>query len=245
MEQIKCFADDRLINGCIYCSGFDDTRDHVPSKVFLDPPYPENLPVVGACRKCNISFSEDEEYVACLIESIISGTTNPKHIRRSKVSNIFNRSPKLRDRIESVRYIKNEQTHFGIEVNRIENVLLKLARGHAAYELAQLTQRKPTLFQYAPLHSLDEEKLEEFESCHVTESFGEVGSRSIQRILVTQISLQSTTGEKTSHTLLINDWIEVQEGRYRYLAIEDYYGIKIKIVLSEFLACEVVWDFDC
>jgi hypothetical protein len=43
MEQLKSYADNRLVNGCVYCGGPEETRDHVPSRVFLDPPYPENL----------------------------------------------------------------------------------------------------------------------------------------------------------------------------------------------------------
>ncbi len=58
MEQALDYADDRLINGCIYCGGIPDTRDHAPSRILLEPPpYPENLPVVGACKECNQSFS--------------------------------------------------------------------------------------------------------------------------------------------------------------------------------------------
>src|SRR5438105_2056850 len=35
MDQLKSYADDRLINGCVYCGGPEETRDHVPSRVFL------------------------------------------------------------------------------------------------------------------------------------------------------------------------------------------------------------------
>ena len=55
---------------CCYCGDFADTVDHVPSKVFLEKPYPENLPVVPCCKKCNERFSLDEEYVAVLLECV-------------------------------------------------------------------------------------------------------------------------------------------------------------------------------
>ncbi len=41
--------------------------------------------------------------------------------------------------------------------------------------------------------------------------------------------------------LVINDWIDVQDDRYRYLAIDDADGVSIKIVVGEYLACEVAW----
>ena len=55
---------------CCYCGGYADTVDHVPSKVFLDESYPDNLPVVPCCRNCNEEFSLDEEYVAVLLECV-------------------------------------------------------------------------------------------------------------------------------------------------------------------------------
>ena len=42
MDQLKTYADDRLINGCIYCGGPAETRDHVPSRILLESLYSEN-----------------------------------------------------------------------------------------------------------------------------------------------------------------------------------------------------------
>jgi hypothetical protein len=39
---------------------------------------------------------------------------------------------------------------------------------------------------------------------------------------------------------LDNDWQDVQPGRYRYLVMEA--PTTVRMVLSEYLACEVVWD---
>ena len=60
MRQIKEFTDERLRGFCAYCGGPAETRDHVPPRVFLDKPYPSNLPVVSACRECNEDISMDE-----------------------------------------------------------------------------------------------------------------------------------------------------------------------------------------
>jgi len=68
MEQFLNYGDQRNEGWCIHCGGVDETRDHVPSRILLDEPYPTNLPVVAACQRCNLGCSLDEEYVACLLE---------------------------------------------------------------------------------------------------------------------------------------------------------------------------------
>lgn len=85
-QMVALGLDKRLLKSCIYCGGSPDTRDHVPSKVFLDKPYPDNLPVVACCLDCNRSFSLDEEYVACFIECVIAGSTSPDAIQRERIS---------------------------------------------------------------------------------------------------------------------------------------------------------------
>lgn len=76
MDPKHLFVDERLKGSCVYCGGPPETVDHVPSRVFLDDPLPENLPVVEACRECNGGFSLDEEYLACLLECVMTGTTD-------------------------------------------------------------------------------------------------------------------------------------------------------------------------
>ena len=241
MEQVKNYADDRLINGCIYCGGLGETRDHVPSRVFLDAPLPENLPVVGACLSCNNGFSRDEEYLVCLIESAIVGSTDPDHIRRSGVAKILRRTPALRARIEAAKSTRDGQIQFAVEPERVINVLLKLARGHAAFELSQLCLEASSSLWWCPLALMSEEQRDSFDASHVVETLGEVGSRQSQRLLVTQFVFRSENGEESTSDLLIDDRVDVQGGRYRYLAIDDGIEIRIKIVIAEYLACEVTW----
>jgi hypothetical protein len=240
MEQLRDYSDSRLINGCIYCGAEEGTRDHVPSRVFLDAPFPENLPVVGACGTCNKGFSKNEEYLACLIESVIAGSTDPERIRRPNIAAIMRHTPALRARIEQARFLKDDRVHFNVEVERVKNVLVKLARGHAAFELSQLCSEEPAHFAWSPLDELVEEK-EAFEACHVTRMLGEIGSRASQRLLVTQLRLQSVSGEQRALGLLVHDWLDVQEGRYRYLAVDDSGQVTVRIVIAEYLACEVIW----
>jgi hypothetical protein len=242
VDQLNNYADERLINGCIYCGGREDTREHVPSRVFLDPPLPSYLPVVGACRDCNNGFSLDEEYLACLIECVIAGTTDPDRVGRERVAKALQHSPALRARLEAAKYQLDGRTHFAPELERIERVLAKLAKGHAAFELSQPCSDSPSEIWYAPLVSLTEEQRDSYETNQVVQTYGEVGSRGMQRLLVTQFKLQSSIGETSTLDLLINDWVDVQEGRYRYHAADYGDEARIKIVISEYLACEVAWE---
>lgn len=241
MDQIRNFADGRLVNGCIYCGGVDESRDHVPSRVFLDSPAPENLPVVGACVSCNNGFSQDEEYVASLIESVKSGTTNIAHIEREKIAEIFRRSPALQTRIEKAKNLVGDQIQFNVEPDRIRNVVLKLARGHAAFELSRSCRGEPSSIWWCPLSLLDEDDKELFEASHVPQLLGEIGSRGSQRLFIAELTLVGPGGEIRKDGLPFIDWVDVQTGRYRYLAFDDQDGIRIRIVIAEYLAAEVVW----
>lgn len=241
MDQLNNYADNRLLNGCIYCAGPAETRDHVPSKCLIERPYPSNLYVVGCCESCNQGFSKDEEYFVCLIESVLCGSTDPAKIGRPSVARIMKNSPALRKRIEDSRKEVDGQIVFEPEIKRVKNVMLKLARGHAGFELNQPCRTKPDHFWCGSLFSLPKEDQETFNSVHFQQVFGEVGSRNMQRLLVTQMTIQSEDGEQQNISMLINDWIDVQNDQYRYIAIDDMGMLVIRIVIAEYFACEVAW----
>jgi len=206
---------------CAYCGDETTTRDHVPSRILLDEPYPENLPVVPACQKCNQGFSMDEEYVACLIECVIIGTTEPSRITREKIRRILLGKPLLADRLRSA----HSEDGFIVEVERIRNVVLKLGRGHALYELNEPQFDTPKAIDFAPLSMLSDRDLSTFESQPTPLIFPEVGSRGMQRQIM--------------NFPLLN-WVAVQPGRYRYLAFVDN-SVVVRAVLSEYLAVQIIW----
>lgn len=229
MENVRNYGDRGQTFTCVYCAGADETRDHVPSKVFLDEPYPDDLPVVPACQSCNEGFALDEEYVACLVECALAGSVNPAKIHRDKIREILSKRPALASRLEQARHqtLFNEIS-FAIEPERVRNVALKLARGHAAFELNEPQFDEPLSVAVLPLRVMAEEQRDQFESppASATWPFAgwpEVGSRAMQRIVA---------GET---------WVVVQPNRYRYLASADD-GVVIWMVLSEYLACEVRWE---
>ena len=55
---------------CIYCeSGEDMTVDHIPPKALFPEPRPSNMLTVPCCKKCNESFSKDDEYFRTVLVS--------------------------------------------------------------------------------------------------------------------------------------------------------------------------------
>ena len=226
MRQLKNYGDTRQAEACAYCGKTTQTRDHVPSRVLLDEPFPENLPIVPACLPCNNKASSDEEYLACLVECVICGTTDPARVVREKIRRALAKQHALRARLTAALRWENEQSLFNIELDRVERIVVKLAQGHALYELNEPQLAKPSSVVISPLHLLDNDVREAFENTfgHGFAIWPEVGSRAMQRLVQNE-----------------HGWIEVQLGRYRYLATTDAV-VRVRLVLSEYLACEVIWS---
>lgn len=228
MEQIRNFGDSRQTDGCAYCGTQADTRDHVPSRVFLDAPYPNNLPVVPACKSCNEGFSLDEQYVACIVECVLAGSAHPNGVQREKIKKTLRRRAKLVSRLDHSR----EEDLFGltsfrVDIDRIRNVVLKLARGHVAYELNEPQFHEPSTVSIVPLPLMTPEDLERFETPPIPSVWPEVGSRAMQRAVV-------------ANEIWSFHWMIAQPERYRYLVIVDNCTV-VRIVLREYLFCEIAW----
>ena len=71
MKQINHFSDQLSSVDCIPCSEDNHSRrysrDHIPTKALLNPPYPESLMDVGMCQQYNSGFAKDEEYFAAFL----------------------------------------------------------------------------------------------------------------------------------------------------------------------------------
>lgn len=226
MRQVPSYADTRELAWCVHCGSSEiETRDHVPSRVLLDEPYPENLPVVASCSACNQGLSQDEEYVACLIECALCGGAKPGDVRRTKIARILQDRPLLSARIANAKSSHEGATVFAIEDDRVRRVMIKLARGHALYELQTSHRTPPASFAVVPLPSLSQERRGAFEASPETNIWPEVGSRAMQRLVEDEDA----------------PWVTVQPGRYRYLAATTEAETVIRMVFSEYLACEVVW----
>ncbi len=233
MDPRHLFMDERLRGICAYCGAVPETRDHVPSKVLLDEPFPPQLPVVDACVKCNSSFSLDEQYLACFLDCVLAGTSEPARLQREKVKRILSENPALEARVAASR--RNDDSAnlmWEPEADRVRRVVLKLARGHMAYELYPRLD-EPRELVAVPLSSLSEVERTAFEDLSVADTglWPELGSRAFLRAF----------GKKPDKFEQGDGWIVVQPGRYRY-AVCEAGGPLVRVVVSEYLACQVVWE---
>lgn len=229
MDPRKLFFDDRMKGICAYCGGLPDSRDHVPSKILLDEPYPKNLPIAESCTSCNQSFSASEEYVACLIESAINGTTIPNENFRPKIATTLNARPSIAKRIEEGKQVSsNGQLIWQPEAKHVKKVMLKLARGHMAYELGIQHIEEPELIEILPLAIMSEAHVEEFLTLPDSHTYPEIGSRAF-------VNLHS--GKLTA----FENWHVVQNNRYLY-ALGQSEGDWVKILINEYLAVHIAWN---
>jgi hypothetical protein len=184
----------------------------------------------SACRQCNNDFSIDEEYLACLLECVIAGSTAPEKLHRAKIARILRGNSSLLARLQRARTDGTAGPVWTPENDRVNRVVLKLARCHAAFELNEPQLDEPSHLGIKPLPLMTDDERTAFE--RDDEGFDvwpEVGSRAMQRVIV--------AGSDTFD----EGWLVVQEGRYRFRTSQAN-GLTVKIVLRAYLGCEVVWD---
>lgn len=230
MKHFTNYADQRFNGQCVYCGGKPNSREHVPPRVFLDKPYPENLYEVEACASCNQRFSMDEEYMACLIDSVVSGTADPNSVQRESIRKTLKHSRSLAEKLKIARKLINGRTVFDVEHERVHGIVTKIAVGHVLYELNISVLKKDAFVSVKPIVNMSDGEASEFESIGNGElaPWPEVGSRAIQRLVENDDSYK-------------NGWVIVQAGRYRYAVIQSEV-VEVRMVFSEYLACQVVWE---
>ena len=224
MGRPNDYSDIRLTSSCLYCGGKITSREHVPSRVFLDDPLPADLPVVGACQQCNESYSKDEEYVACLLECVLAESTEPEACKRPNIAKKLAKQPALRARIEASKRELEGRVEFVPEYSRVLNVATKLAQGHILYELSEVFRDEPSSAIAYPIRLFSREQRQKFEAIDLPPIWPEIGCRMMTRLVA-----------GNPH------WQVVQPGRYRYATI---FGgpTTARMVFSEYLACEITWD---
>ncbi|MBO7478039.1 MAG: hypothetical protein J6U04_08925 [Salinivirgaceae bacterium] len=222
--------DRRLENICAFCGSFAETEDHVPSRCFLDKPYPQNMPVVPCCRKCNHGFSKDEEYISCFIDCMKANTADPNKIQREKTRKTLMHSPKLQERIASQIRDFGGVTIYDYEKDRLNRVVRKLAYGHLSYENDTLSWDSTYHISMWLLPALSESQKCSFFEPYEGELLPEVGSRSL---LNNVVLIQGNNEECT----FLSNWITVQENRYSYCVSPE--SNRVKFIIADYLAVEV------
>ncbi len=229
MDPNHIFADERLRGYCVYCGGYPETREHSPSRVFLDEPYPQNCGVVAACRKCNESFSLDEEYLACFVECVVCGSTDPDQMRRSKIAKKLRDQPKLVERISRSETRNGSEQLWAPENDRVTRILQKLAISHIDYELSTQPDGDPSTLVFAPLLCLSDADQHAFFETSSIGTWPEIGSRAFINII--------KNPERTG----FESWRCIRSDRYEYFVSQDG-GFLVRILIGGYLACEIQWD---
>ena len=214
---------------CSYCGENPDTRDHVPSRILLDVPFPENLPVVPCCNKCNQGFSLDEEYIACLLECVLCGTTDIENLKREKIKRILQNKEALRQRLLKSKVEVQGQVSFNIEVDRMENVLVKLAKGHLKYENSDPVYNEPNSIVFKPVGTMTQNEIDIFLADTELIKSPEVGSRTMQNFTI------DNKNNTYSH------WTIVQPEIYSYSVSVTPARLKVKLLIWGYLAAEIIW----
>ena len=240
MDRLNDYSDSRFKGYCIHCgmplSPENMTSDHVPTKSLLQPPYPKELPVVPTCRQCNSGFSRDEEYFAAFLGAVLDGSTEPDSNDFPIAAKILNRNRGLRQSIEESRRREHVDGRdiliWQPEIERVHNVITKNALGHYFYEYGQVPLEGLASIEVTPLSNLTSERYSAFDNVsgdlYVLAGWPEVGSRMMQRVW---------TGQD-----LVNGWVVVQDGIYRYAIRDEGVRVSVRIIIREYLRAEVVWE---
>ena len=244
MERIDDHSDTRNHLWCIHCgetlNDKNCNKDHVPSKMILGRPLPKNTPKVLICKKCNNKFSKDEEYFFVFLNCVISGSTDPDKQKNRKIARSLERSPKLRGRIEKsivtqTTFFDEDRVSWRPEYGRLNDVIVKNARGHAYFEFGLPLFTKPTYVNCTPLELLQADARSSFESVPEGMLWPEIASRSFQREW-SRFESDHETGECT-----VGDWVNVRKRTYRYV-VSQVGGILVRSVIFDYLATEVFWS---
>lgn len=228
----KYYGDSRLNHFCAYCGNLAETEDHVPSRCFLDEPYPQDMPVVPCCQKCNHDFSEDEEYVSCLIDCMKANEVIPNRIQRVKTRKTLIHSPKLQERIASQKRDFGGSTFCDFEKDRFEKVIRKLAFGHLAFENDTLSWDSTYKISMWLLSGMSDTQKSLFFQPFNGSLLPEVCSHALDHVV-----LHYENGEVQSFS---SHWIVVQKNRYSYCVSPE--SNMVKFVIADYLAVEVRVD---
>lgn len=219
MNQVRDFSDKRISSRCCFCGDDGSTGDHVPSKAFLDEPFPENLMIVRCCKECNHSFSADEEYAACVIEVARCGSLD---VEREKVKRMLAHNPSGRGEIWAAADAIRTNVSPVVRNGRIENVVNKVAKGLATFMAGMwVSNIESRVFVLSKLSSSDKDA---FEALQPYELWPEAGSRLLQQVVV------------LNNSEILPLWDVCQEGRFRYLIVQKYDWCEVRMVFSEYLA---------
>ena len=224
VKKYPPYHDTRLGRTCFHCGrSSPEIDDHVPPKAFLDKPYPDNLITVPSCAPCNSATSDDEQYVASLIEVVVCGTTDPGQLRRDNISRTLKHSPLLRKRLDQAATIDNGTYTVYPEQERVDRVMEKIACGLWRFETMQDTADLKAVVSCNVTPLMDAKAITSFFSSGLKLSgWGEIGSRGFIRSIC--------AGDESRYG---PGWEDVQRGRFSFAV--DSGGDRVRMIFSDYL----------
>jgi hypothetical protein len=223
-------------NGCIYCGNPAATREHIPSKAFLIEPYPENLATIPACFECNNGYSEDEKYLSCFLDVLRSQVYADCPQREQTIIRL-EKDEKLQKTLKEQIQKNDGKVYYNPDEKRMLRILFKLARCHAGFEFDHVNfDDVKAKIWYDFAFDISNDVMLDFNEIPEMDKAPEVGSRGV---FVPFIAQNVETGEVMALAL----WNIVQDEQYRYQVHLNSDGqITVKLVIFEFLYCEVVFE---
>lgn len=149
------------IDTCAYCSEKKElTDDHVPPKLWLEEPYPDNLVTVPACWDCNKKFQKDDEYTRTVIALDFRAARNsaaqsrlPKIFRSLQRPQARGFSEYLRSQLKKSDLVDSLGRPLGIRAevdrSRIEATGERIAKGLHFHFGGQPLPRDAQVFVYS------------------------------------------------------------------------------------------------
>jgi hypothetical protein len=225
---------------CVYCGNKADTREHCPSRAFLNKPYPTDLPTVPACKHCNNGFSADERYTSAYINYLY------EYYEIGNIDILVPSNENISDnndaRKAAERFVQNPYSD-----ERLMRIFTKLAIGHVVYEMsAGYYSQEHTIriarITYGIKPLLEPAEWKELERAEIitNEILPEVGSRAFRNIYVVEMEMNSVEGNLNRIPMLLMDWVDVQAGYYKYQVYLKNEQVWVKMIIRDFLYCEVV-----
>lgn len=227
--QFEFFSTDKP-NKCIYCGENADTKEHVPSKVFLNI-LPDNTRTVPACYRCNNSFSGDEAYTAILIEKY-HHFFDPNYRIRPKIKTLISKKSEMSKWIDKELNAEVTLVFGSFSGSRVERILGKLAVGHATRSLGMYSFSgllKPTKISFFFRDSENEKRISDYLGMVRIKAIPDIESNFITENLVLD-------SEGNAYSI----WVEIEKGQYRYLIYQQDEKVVVKIVIGEFLYSTVL-----
>lgn len=221
---------------CIYCrTNVANSREHLPSRIFLDTPYPEEYSVVPACDKCNGGFSADEVYVSSFIDKLRNELSNNGFPLREKTISAINHDKELEKILNEQIRTENGKILVNYVPESFSKILIKLAKGHLCQAQDKVFDSDCSTecnFKFKP--DLSEDELYHFEELPHVDKVSECGSDFTHGLLIVAgIGLPSQ---------IFVPWKEVQDGNYRYLTYFEHDNYIVRIIICETLFAEVLFS---